>query len=60
MGDHSNQFTVIGPVEAESLFVSLGVADQPMGLFSRPAIIDTRPYTRATASQRNRTAFRRH
>lgn len=33
---------------------------QPTGLFSRPPIIDKRPYQRGTAAQRNRAAFHRH
>ena len=34
--------------------------NQPTGLFGRPPIIDTRPFTRETAAQRNNTAFHRH
>ena len=34
-------------------------ADQPTGLFGRPPVIDIRPYTRATATQRNRAYFHR-
>jgi len=37
-----------------------GSAGPPAGLFGRPRVIDTRPYTRATAAQRNRAAFHRH
>lgn len=34
-------------------------AGQPTGLFGRPPVIDTRPYTRGTASHRNRVYFHR-
>ena len=33
---------------------------EPTGLFGRPRAIDTRPYSRGTASQRNRAYFRKN